>query len=875
MYQCPIVYYTDNLIFNIDKSCHAVYRLGGFDYDFLDNEAKLVMLNKTARFLAGITSEAQILIIPTDEDDQEHFQKLRSKLKKEDPLYDVAVNHAQQTEAYLSDSFGNKNTNEYKYYIITRLGAPEDDIVKKISDGIQYFFRDPVNMVNVYMNLDTKDILESKLEANKKEAAKWLDAQNMKMRLIPASSMEVQWLIRRIPYRGLDIKVPLYYKNERMDPWEPGVDVKESGIEKILHPREREVVNLFSGTITTDKRMVICDNDHKKSYQTFFVLTHLPDVYEFPGMEWLYMLQKEDVKSEVCIHIRAEEHRTASRNVAKKKQEIESQMEHISSAKAEIPEDLMESKEYADALEMELKEYREPLMYSTVTICVAADNPELLEHRATKVRSIYEDKTFIIERPAADQLKLYMHTIPTVRSMVKDYVMPLMSMTLASSIIGAMHILGDDDGPYIGTTGKEKKHVFLNLGRACLLNMSAAATFYGNLGTGKSFNANLLLFLMVLYGGYGLVFDPKGERSHWQTDFKIFEGLISTVTLSPDKSNQGKLDPYNVYRDDLAMANELALNVISELLQIAPTSAEYTALLEAVGIMEQEAKNTQKLPSMQLLIEILSKFPEDDELYDKAKFLARRLKLQRKAGMSHLLIGDGSEDAITLDNRLNILQIQNLKLPSPEVAKADYTSEETLSTVLMMVLSHFAKKFALVKRPVFKVILFDESWMLGKTTEGVKLYDFLTRMGRSLYTGCIFNGHSVLDLPTEGIKNTISYKFCFRTNSDDEAARMCEYMGIEASERNKGVIKNLRNGECLFCDLDRRVGTLKFDAVFQDIIDIFSTTPKTEEDEEDTSVPNWDTPQQTEQMEENEESDVMTADDPADIDIKKLLEREV
>ena len=323
------------------------------------------------------------------------------------------------------------------------------------------------------------------------------------------------------------------------------------------------------------------------------------------------------------------------------------------------------------------------------------------------------------------------------------------------------------------------------------------------------------------------------------------------------------------------MANELALNVISELLQIAPTSEEYTALLEAVGIMEQETQKTKKLPSMQLLIEILSQFPEDDDLYSKAKFLSRRLKLQQKAGMSHLLIGDGSEEAITLDNRLNILQIQNLKLPSPEVAKADYTSEETLSTVLMMVLSHFAKKFALVKRPVFKVILFDESWMLGKTTEGVKLYAFLTRMGRSLYTGCIFNGHSVLDLPTEGIKNTISYKFCFRTNSDDEAARMCEYMGIEASERNKGVIKNLRNGECLFCDLDRRVGTLKFDAVFQDIIDIFSTTPKTEEDEEDTSVPNWDTPQQTEQMEENVESDAMTADDPADIDIEKLLEREV
>ena len=124
--------------------------------------------------------------------------------------------------------------------------------------------------------------------------------------------------------------------------------------------------------------------------------------------------------------------------------------------------------------------------------------------------------------------------------------------------------------------------------------------------------------------------------------------------------------------------------------------------------------------------------------------------------------------------------------------------------------------------------MFDESWMLGKTEEGVKLYDFLTRMGRSLFSGCIFNGHSVLDLPSEGIKNTISYKFCFQTTNDAEAARMCDYMGLAPTVANKETFKNLGNGECLFQDLDGHVGVLKFDAVFQDLIDVFSTTPKVE-----------------------------------------------
>lgn len=90
-----------------------------------------------------------------------------------------------------------------------------------------------------------------------------------------------------------------------------------------------------------------------------------------------------------------------------------------------------------------------------------------------------------------------------------------------------------------------------------------------------------------------------------------------------------------------------------------------------------------------------------------------------------------------------------------------------------------------------------------------------------------FNGHSVTDIPSEGIKNTISYKFCFQTTTDGEAERMCEYMDLEATQENKDILKNLKNGECLFQDLDRHIGILRFDAVFQDIIDLFSTTPKT------------------------------------------------
>ena len=835
MYRCPINYFSGNLIFNADKSIWAAFKLTGYDYDYLDNDAKISMLYKMAKFLAGIMSDAQILIVPVEQDNRNHFKNMVSQLDEKDPLYEKAKFHAEQTESYLEEvNRSEGDANDYRSYIIVKLAdfSETSETVADLKDGYRYFLKDPVNAINVYLNLDTKDILMSKLNDAVKMAEKWLYAQNQKIRLTELSGTETQWLFRRIGFRGINKKVQLFAEDREGKEWKPKAIIDNVGKERVIKPYARDVVNLFSGSIHAENRMIRIEHDRDNvSFQSFLAITNIPDSFEYPGMEWIYMLQKYNLQAEVCIHIKATEYRAAQRKLERKKQEIDSQIEHVAGANADIPEDLLEGKGYADAMEIELKNLREPILNTSVTICIAANDREELEKRVTTVKNEYEDMNFVIERPLADQINLWMQCIPSVGCIVKDYVMPITPLTLASGVIGASHELGDKVGPYIGTTGQEGKPVFLNLGVACLRNKSAAATFYGNLGVGKSFNANLLTVLTVLYGGYGLIFDPKAERSHWERDLDILSGLITTVTLSSDPKNKGKLDPYNLYRDDLKSADELAVNVIAELLKIPPTSVEYTAVLEAQRIMSND-----ELPSMRRLVDLLANFPEKDELCSTGKFLSRRLRLQADTGMSQLIFGDGTEDAISLDNRLNILQIDNLKLPSPETPKESYTAEETLSTVLMAIISNFAKKFAMVKRPVFKVILFDESWMLGKTEEGVKLYDFLTRMGRSLFSGCIFNGHSVLDLPSEGIRNTISYKFCFQTTNDAEAQRMCEYMGLEPTAANKETLKSLGNGECMFQDLDGHVGILKFDAVFQDLIDVFSTTPKAGK-KSDTTVP--------------------------------------
>lgn len=836
MYECPIDYYIDNLIFNSNKSCWAVYRLTGQDYDYQSLERKIEILYMTARYIAGIMSEAQILILPIGQNPKQHFDNLKKGLSKSDPLYEYAIVQADSTREFLEEEIRLRGqANDYATYIVVKLEkSNEIGVLTDLKDFFDYFVKEPVNAINLKLRMDTKDILFSRISKCERNAEKWFKEANQRIRMEKIETEEMQWLFRRTAFRGLDKEVPLFYKNKK-EKWKPGAETEEIKSQKIVKPLGKDIINLFSGTIKTENRYLKIEHDKKTSYQSFLVLTNIPDEIDYPGTEWIYMLQNMKIQAEVCITCKATEHKEALRKLGYKKREIKSQMQNVAEAEEDMPEDLLEGRDYAVALESELKAAKFPTIKAAVTICAAADNKEEVEEKAAIIKNAYEDINFTIERPIADQFKLFMQCIPSVSTTIKDYVMQVTPNMLASGVIGATHELGDNQGPYIGTTGIEGKFVYLYMGLACLMNKSASATFYGNLGVGKSFAANLLLILIVLYsGGYGLIFDPKGERGHWAEEMEIFKGLITIVKLSPNEEDKGKLDPYNVYPDEIDMANELAVNLLSELFKLAPTSDEYTVLLAAAKRMK-DTKDESK-PSMERFTEILDTFDKEDELYKLAQKVARRIRLQKENGMCGLLFGDGTEQAISLDNRINILQIQNLKLPSPDTKKEDYTTEETLSTVLMMVISHFAKKFALIERDVFSLILFDESWSLGKTKEGVKLYDFLTRMGRSLFTGCIFNGHSVEDLPTEAIKNTITYKFCFCTSNDKEAERMVKYLGLENTKENRAIIKNLQNGQCLFQDMDGHVGKLTFDAVFQDFIDVFSTTPKTKKDQEEKVV---------------------------------------
>jgi len=827
MFKFPIQYFEQNLIFNANNECWACYKLKNFNYDFKSTERKIAILNSLARFISNIGTEGKILIIPVCQDVNTHFDYLIAKLDDTDELYDAVKAHAEGTCQHINQKIEQSgNVNDYVTYVVTRLDL-SDDILKNIKDAWSYFVKEPKQAIYEYFSVSTKDILARKIKIYKNLANEFLKTQTRRIEIEEVSAVDLQWLYRRMFFRGLNEEIQLRYnigEDFEQTPWTPFVElVKSPSGEDMVRPYKKDILTLSSGIVdTSESRTLKVVHHDRTSYQAFLPVTHIPDGMEFPGNEWLLFLQEMPFETEVCIHVENVEHKKSIKKIEEKRKTITSQIQHIEKNNEDIPDDLLYGKDYADQLEAELKASKSPLSRATITFCIAADDKATLEERVKTVRSDYKDSNFVVERPLADQEKLFMEFIPGAGRYMKDYIMPLPPRTLAGGIFGATTFLGDTEGAYIGTVGTLKRNVYLDILLACARDRSASVFSWGDLGFGKSFNMNLLFYLAIMYNGAkGLVIDPKGERTKWLYKLPELEGKISVTTLAAGDDDRGKLDPFSMYRENVEEAGELALSILAELFKLHPKDDEYLTIMESINYV----KGTRN-PCMLGLAERLNNFPENDEFRTVARKVGRRINLLREMGMSGLLFGDGTESGLNFKNRVNILQVQNMKLPKGDIPKDEYTPEQTLSTVLMLPISSFAKKFALSDNSLPKINLLDESWSMTVTQQGSQLFEFLSRTGRSLKTGNIFIGHSTRDIDfNKGIRNALSYKFCFHITDVEEIKRSLEFMELEVTDENIEKIQKLSHGECMFRDLDGRVGKLSFDYVYGHLFEAFKTTP--------------------------------------------------
>ena len=200
---------------------------------------------------------------------------------------------------------------------------------------------------------------------------------------------------------------------------------------------------------------------------------------------------------------------------------------------------------------------------------------------------------------------------------------------------------------------------------------------------------------------------------------------------------------------------------------------------------------------------------------------------------AHLLFSDGTvQNAISLDNQLNIIQVADLVLPDKDTAFEEYTTIELLSVSMLIVISTFALDFIHSDRSIFKIVDLDEAWAFLNVAQGETLSNKLVRAGRAMNAGVYFVTQSSGDVSKESLKNNIGLKFAFRSTDINEIKQTLEFFSIDKEdENNQKRLRDLENGQCLLQDLYGRVGVVQIHPVFEELLHAFDTRPPIQRNE--------------------------------------------
>ena len=694
--------------------------------------------------------------------------------------------------------------------------------------------------VNEASGMDAPEIIEDDIERYRKAERRVFNKVHSRMNVEQVNEETVQWLIRRNFYRGIG-KAPV------MKGWSPAYSVGykeyEEGNVVVRRPLYHDVLRLTEGLVDdSPKRSLLLkqvhEGDEVEGHVAFLAISNVPYELEFPGEEWMYVIQHLDFPVEISVRTETMDNRKALSAVRNKQKELKDQDRHARETGNDTGLNVLEGRQEAHELEAHLQKSRMPLVKTSIILAVSASDEDELKRRCDTVKDMYQDMMFHVEQPYGDQWLLFNEFLPGAKRYVKDYLHFMEPATVAGSMFGATKQLGDGEGFFIGSTGILDQPVYIMPNRAAqgirgTKTNALSAAFLGSLGGGKSFSSNLITYLSVLSGGKALVIDPKGERGNWNQDLSELGNQVNIISLSTKVEDRGRLDPFSIHQD-IKEAETLALDILTFLTGVRlDDSKRFPKLTQAVRKVAEGEKPCLTKVMMELI-------HHDDEV---ANQLGEHIRSFSELSFAQLLFGDGdNQAAISLDTALNVLQIQNLELPAPDTSPEKYNLSEMLSVAMMLPISSFALKFIHTNRSIFKVVLLDEAWAVLNTSQGSHLASRLVRAGRSMNAGIYFVTQNANDLLDEKMKNNIGMKFAFRSTDPNEIENVLSLLNLKHTEYNASTLRELQNGQCLFQDISGRVGVVSINALFKDLFDAFDTRPPSEKedgvviDEEETGL---------------------------------------
>ncbi|MCB7512343.1 ATP-binding protein, partial [bacterium MSK20_81] len=550
--------------------------------------------------------------------------------------------------------------------------------------------------------------------------------------------------------------------------------------------------------IEESQRYLRLEHEDKESYASYFTVNAIVGELDFPSSEIFYFQQQQfTFPVDTSMNVEIVENRKALTTVRNKKKELKDLDNHAYQAGNETSSNVVDALDSVDELETDLDQTKESMYKLSYVIRVSAPDLDELKRRCDEVKDFYDDLNVKLVRPAGDMLGLHSEFLPASKRYINDYVQYVKSDFLAGLGFGATQQLGETTGIYMGYSVDTGRNVYLQPSLPCqgvkgTVTNALASAFVGSLGGGKSFCNNLLVYYSVLFGGQAVILDPKSERGNWKETLPEIAHEINIVNLTSDKDNAGLLDPFVIMKN-VKDAESLAIDILTFLTGISSRDGEkFPVLRKAVRSVTQSDSRG--------LLHVIDELRREDTPISRN--IADHIDSFTDYDFAHLLFSDGTvENAISLDNQLNIIQVADLVLPDKDTTFEEYTTIELLSVSMLIVISTFALDFIHSDRSIFKIVDLDEAWAFLNVAQGETLSNKLVRAGRAMQAGVYFVTQSAYDVSKESLKNNIGLKFAFRSTDINEIKQTLEFFGIDKDdENNQKRLRDLENGQCLLQD---------------------------------------------------------------------------
>lgn len=812
----PIKYIDNNLVWSKDNEVFAYYELIPYNYSFLSAEQKFIV-HDSFRQLIAQSREGKIHALQIATESSIRSMQEQSKKLVTGKLKEIAYQKIdEQTEALVS-MIGD-NQVDYRFFLGFKLMVTEEQLnLKNIKKSAWLTFTEFLHEVNHTLMNDFVSMPNDEIN------------RYMKMEKLLENKISRRFKVRRLEINDFGYLMEHLYGRDGIayEDYEYQLPKKKLNKETLI--KYYDLIRPTRCVIEESQRYLCLEHEDKESYVSYFTVNAIVGELDFPSSEIFYFQQQQfTFPVDTSMNVEIVENRKALTTVRNKKKELKDLDNHAYQAGSETSSNVVDALDSVDELETDLDQSKESMYKLSYVIRVSAPDLDELKRRCDEVKDFYDDLNVKLVRPAGDMLGLHSEFLPASKRYINDYVQYVKSDFLAGLGFGATQQLGETTGIYMGYSVDTGRNVYLQPSLASqgvkgTVTNALASAFVGSLGGGKSFCNNLLVYYAMLFGGQAVILDPKAERGNWKETLPEIAHEINIVNLTSDKDNAGLLDPFVIMKN-VKDAESLAIDILTFLTGISSRDGEkFPVLRKAVRSVTQSDSRG--------LLHVIDELRREDTPISRN--IADHIDSFTDYDFAHLLFSDGTvENAISLDNQLNIIQVADLVLPDKDTTFEEYTTIELLSVSMLIVISTFALDFIHSDRSIFKIVDLDEAWAFLNVAQGETLSNKLVRAGRAMQAGVYFVTQSSGDVSKESLKNNIGLKFAFRSTDINEIKQTLEFFGIDKDdENNQKRLRDLENGQCLLQDLYGRVGVVQIHPVFEELLHAFDTRPPVQRNE--------------------------------------------